>query len=480
MAAGQMIKSPAQVVADSQAPAPDVLTAPVEWRTLKNTVVLRGTVTADQSVSVTPAASDQEGVVAPVVTKIPVKAGSSVQAGQLLMEVSGRPVFTLKGALPVYRDLRPGAEGEDVAQLQRALRASGHGTGADTAGHFGAGTKTALRSLYSSLGYESVQATDDDGEGLQAAEKAVKQATRNLEDARDVARTPQPENSSASDGSEAGGTKANGTAASGATDAWQIGASGDGRRAVERAAEDLADAQRELEEVRAASGPMLPASEVVFLSDFPARVDRITAVVGSQPDESVMTLSAGRLEVHGYLQDHQNGLVRAGQPVEIRSESRSLAVPGRVRSVADSPNQGGVDVSSGAADQSGQGTDSPRGYLMVVEPDEALDGQLVGENVRLTIEAASTDGRALVVPVTAVSAGADGRTTVTVADGADRRRRVEVRTGTDGDGSVEVVPVGGGRLEKGDRVVTGIRDDRGAASAEKPYGTGGDPEGGGV
>jgi multidrug efflux pump subunit AcrA (membrane-fusion protein) len=117
---------------------------------------------------------------------------------------------------------------------------------------------------------------------------------------------------------------------------------------------------------------------------------------------------------------------------------------------------------------------------MVVEPDKALDGQLVGQDVRLTIEAASTDGKALVVPITAVSSGADGKTTLTVLDSGDRRRRVEVRTGTDGDGFVEVVPVDGGRLEEGDRVVTGIRGDGGAASGTDPYGTGGDVEGGGA
>jgi peptidoglycan hydrolase-like protein with peptidoglycan-binding domain len=479
VAAAQLVKSPAQAVADSRPPAADVLTAPVERRTLKDTVVLRGTVTADQSVSVTPTASGQKGAVAPVVTKIPVKAGSTVKAGQLLLEVSGRPVFALKGVVPAYRDLRPGAEGEDVAQLQRALSALGYGTGADTSGSFGAGTKSALRSLYSSLGYEPVPATDDDGKSVKAAEEAVKQARRNLEDARDAART------AGSGGSTAPGKTGTGDVGSDASGGTSAGTTGEGRRAVERAAEDLADAQGELDDVRAASGPMLPASEVVFLSDFPARVDRITAGVGARTDESVMTLSAGRLEVHGYLQEHQKGLVRAGQRVEIRSESSGLVVPGKVRSVADSPDQGGADASGGtgsstAGGQGGVGTDTPRGYLMVVEPDKALDGQLVGQDVRLTIEAASTDGKALVVPITAVSSGADGKTTLTVLDSGDRRRRVEVRTGTDGDGFVEVVPVDGGRLEEGDRVVTGIRGDGGAASGTDPYGTGDDVEGGGA
>jgi HlyD family secretion protein len=83
-AASQVIKSPAQAAADTKPPAADVLTAPVERRVLKETVVLRGTVAAGESVTVTPVAGGEEGAAAPVVTKLPVGAGGTVRAGQLL------------------------------------------------------------------------------------------------------------------------------------------------------------------------------------------------------------------------------------------------------------------------------------------------------------------------------------------------------------------------------------------------------------
>ncbi|MGG8406299.1 peptidoglycan-binding protein, partial [Streptomyces sp. 12297] len=95
------------------------------------------------------------------------------------------------------------------------------------------------------------------------------------------------------------------------------------------------------------------------------------------------------------------------------------------------------------------------GYRMLVRPERPLPAGFAGQDVRLTVESASTDGAALVVPVTAVSAGADGRTAVTAVTPSGTRRRVEVRTGTTGDGYVEVVPVRSGSLAEGTRVVTG-------------------------
>lgn len=61
------------------------------------------------------------------------------------------------------------------------------------------------------------------------------------------------------------------------------------------------------------------------------------------------------------------------------------------------------------------------------------------------------------VPITAITAGADGRTVVTVVTGSGDQKRVEVRPGTSGDGYVSVEPVARAALRAGDRVVTGVR-----------------------
>ncbi|MEU9166844.1 peptidoglycan-binding protein [Streptomyces sp. NPDC048420] len=444
-AASQVIKSPAQAAADTKPPAADVLTAPVERRVLKETVVLRGTVAAGQSVTVTPVASGGEGAAEPVVTKLPVNTGDTIRAGQLLLEVSGRPVFVLKGELPVYRDLKPGAKGDDVAQLQKALRDLGHGTGNDPSGTFKAGTKAALQAFYAGLGYDPRPAVDDEGQAVKAAEEGVRSAERALEQAQSAADAAEPSPSATpADGEN------NTDAGDGAAEA---------RRAVEWAREDLQTARQNLTDAQSAAGPMLPAGEVVFLPGFPARVDSVSGAVGTRVTAGVMKVSAGRLVVRGYLQERQKGLVRAGQRVEVLAERSGTTVPGKVRSVSQTLDAGQEQDGTTSEDGS-DGERAPaaaQGYPLVVEPDKPLDRALAGQEVRLTVEAGSTDGKALVVPVTAVSVGSDGKSAVTVVAADGTQRRVQVRAGTQGDGYVEVVPVAGGRLDPGALVVTGIR-----------------------
>ncbi|MFI6000523.1 peptidoglycan-binding protein [Streptomyces sp. NPDC051366] len=464
--ASLVIKSPAQTAAEAGPPPLDVLIARVEKRVLRDTVILRGTVTSAQAVQFTPTAPGGEGTAAPVVTKVAVRQGDQVEAGKVLLEVSGRPVFALPGRLPVYRDLKPGATGDDVKQLQKALADLGHGTGSDKAGTFGAGTKTALAAFYKSIGYDPLPALADRGEALKAAEDAVTSAERSLEDARAAAKggtgstgsTGTTGSTGATGGSGAKGSESSGSSGSGK------GSGQDGARTVARAQEDLNKARERLTEARAASGPMLPAGEVVFLESFPARADSVAVRPGSPVSGSAMSLSAGALVVRGQLQEHQKGLVRGGQKVEILSEVSGVTAAAEVQSVADSA-QSAPAPGNGSTGGQGQGQDQgqqapapggPAGYELLVRPLAPLDAKLVGQDVRLTVEAAATDGNALVVPVSAVSAGADGRTIVTVVDGKGTQRRVEVRPGTTGDGYVEVRPTADGALAEGDSVVTGI------------------------
>ena len=49
-----------------------------------------------------------------------------MEEGAVAVEVSGRPVFLLRGQIPVYRDLLPQAEGPDVLQVEEALARLGH------------------------------------------------------------------------------------------------------------------------------------------------------------------------------------------------------------------------------------------------------------------------------------------------------------------------------------------------------------------
>lgn len=429
LVASQVIKSPAQAAADTAAPPPSVLTVPVERRVLRDSVIVRGSVAASQTVQVTPSGSGRDGAGPPVITKINLRAGDAFRPGRTLLEVSGRPVIALKGTLPVYRDLRPGTEGDDVAQLQHALKSAGHPVLGDRTGFFGPGTKSALTGLYRSVGYDPLPADPDGEDTVASAQDAVTDAERHLQDAQSAGRD--------------------------STVPAAGGESGDHAVEVGRAREDLERAKKKLADARIRSGPMLPASEVVYLKDFPARVDEVDSTVGGQVTGSAMTVSAGRLVVTGQLPRDQHNLVRPGQQVQILSELDGTTAEGTVRSVADTvtrPQTDGQDQDGHSA----QADTAAGGFAVTVVPDKTLPMSLAGQDVRLTIQAAATQDKVLVVPVTAISAGADGSTAVTVQETGDRRRRVPVVTGASGDGYVEVRAARGTGLAPGEKVVTGI------------------------
>ncbi|WP_406116918.1 peptidoglycan-binding protein [Streptomyces virginiae] len=330
-----LVKSPAQVAAETGPPAQGVLTADVERRVLAQTVVMRGTVVADQSVAVSPqGVRSGEGAGAALVTKLPLKAGDPVTAGRLIAEVSGRPVFTLHGAQPMYRDLKPGSTGDDVAQLQQALRELGHATGGDAKGVFGAGTKAALSAQYRAIGYAPLPAVADGGAALKAAREAVRSATWAVEDASGptgAVGTPEETGS----GRKGGATPAPGATASPGAGAVPGAVPGPGAgRELARARQALGEARAALAAAEAADGPMLPTAEAVFLSSLPARVSSVGARAGSPVSGPVLTLSGGELVVEAYLKDDKRQLLRAGMTVVISSEVSGTDVRGTVAAVA--------------------------------------------------------------------------------------------------------------------------------------------------
>lgn len=180
LVASHYIKSPAQAAADTAPPLRSRVTVAVQKRVLEKTVISRGTVGAARSVDVT-AASGQD-TQRSILTAVRVRVGQSVREGQVLVEVSGRPVIVLRGAIPSYRDLRPGSSGPDVRQLQAALSATGHRTEPDESGFYGSGTKSALSALYQQAGYAAATAAEDEEERLSAARLQVRRAQRTLAD----------------------------------------------------------------------------------------------------------------------------------------------------------------------------------------------------------------------------------------------------------------------------------------------------------
>jgi len=94
-----------------------------------------------------------------IITSLPLL-GTEVTAGDVLLTVSGRPVFMLAGALPSHRDLGPGMVGEDVRQLEEALAQIGFDPG-PIDGLYDVTTEATVRLLYGEAGFEPVFAFEE-------------------------------------------------------------------------------------------------------------------------------------------------------------------------------------------------------------------------------------------------------------------------------------------------------------------------------
>jgi peptidoglycan hydrolase-like protein with peptidoglycan-binding domain len=172
--AGRQIRSPAQVAAETAPPDPSAITAPVERRVLTSEVIVRGTVRYGSPQPVVLATSEVKQAAAggeSIVTTRP-RRGSTVAEGEVVMSVTGRPVFVLSGAQPSHRDIGPGVRGPDVEQLESALARMGFSPGS-VDGRYDGQTGAAVAAWYQEGGWEPFGATDLQLEQLRAANAAA-------------------------------------------------------------------------------------------------------------------------------------------------------------------------------------------------------------------------------------------------------------------------------------------------------------------
>ncbi|MGH8927558.1 MAG: peptidoglycan-binding protein [Acidimicrobiia bacterium] len=106
-----------------------------------------------------------------IVARVPL-AGAELVEGDLIATASGRPVFLLVGEQPVFRDLGPGLEGEDVRQLQDGLRRLGLYAG-PVDGTYGDETEAAVAAWYEAAGFKPFTTTDDQLASIRALEKEL-------------------------------------------------------------------------------------------------------------------------------------------------------------------------------------------------------------------------------------------------------------------------------------------------------------------
>jgi hypothetical protein len=166
--AGQRIKSPAEVAAAQAPPDASLITVPVEMRELSQSLVVRGTVLANESAPISATSTSGETII----TRLTTEAGAELAEGDVAIEVAGRPVFLLQGSLPVFRSLIPTLDGPDVLQLEEALDRLGHDPG-EVDGVYDGDTADAVERLYRAAGYTPVEPTEEELAGLEANEDAV-------------------------------------------------------------------------------------------------------------------------------------------------------------------------------------------------------------------------------------------------------------------------------------------------------------------
>jgi HlyD family secretion protein len=408
------LKSPASVAAETAPPPRTLLTAPVTRQSISASVVFRGQVSEAQQLTATPVAA--AGLL-PRVTATPVPVGGQVTAGSVIVEVSGRPLVALPGEVPAYRDLVPGSQGKDVSAVQKALRELGFASGRDLDGVFGAGTEEAVSAFYGHLGYSVPTAGDPTA--LTAARETVTQAERALTTVEDSGE-PTDEESGAAAG---GGAQAGGVPLA---------------TRLTWARQDLVTARATYAGLAAASGPMLPAAEIVILPTLPAVLSGLSAGVGGSVTDPLVTISSGTPVVTGRLDPSDASRVRAGLQVTVSDQTTGFRGTGTVTGV-------------GALVPPKDGSTS---YLPVAVTGVVPPRSLIGQDVALQIEAAGSGAVGLAVPLAAVFSRADGDTYVSI-ERSGTVAPVAVHTGAVGDGRVAVVPDDPSALVEGDEVVLG-------------------------
>ncbi len=510
--AGQRIKSPAEVAAATSPPEPSLIAVPIELRTLSQNVVIRGTVTPKGETSLVALSTTGSGVV----TRLPKGPGDSIQEGDVLAEIAGRPVIALRGRLPAFRNLIPGLQGPEVSQLEAALVRLGYSPGAvdDT---FTADTAAAVELLYQDRGYaapepdpgdvanldiaqSAVAAAEDALDAAQGAletvsapvpaterrrlDLAVAQAELDLAIARSAADAANAEAESAVADAEAALVAANASGPSGGVDP-------DARSEAEAA---LTLAQDAATLVATEQQLALEAAELSLAEAIDARAERLdppdlsdlqAAVADAERDlrQTRADLTATRATVGVWVPQTEvvffpslprevaqvfadvgedpagpvMTIAGAGTVIEsaISTADRQLIAVGDEAMLED--DRLGIAVPARIAfiaeSPGGPELSSDR-YAVDLEPTGVVPDAAIGLNLRVTIPITSSGGDVLAVPLAALSSGADGTTRLELERAPGQTEFVDVVAGLRAEGLVEVTSLGA-RLAEGDRVVVG-------------------------
>ncbi|MCZ7533049.1 MAG: peptidoglycan-binding protein [Acidimicrobiia bacterium] len=511
---GSHIQSPAEVAARTAPPEASPILVPAEQRLLQTDIVTRGTArfVAPETVSV---ATSSLKVDPGVVTQVPTPQ-LELAEGAVVASASGRPLFLLEGAEPMYRDLGPGSQGNDVMQLEEALARLGYQTG-PVDGVYDLETGSAIAAWYRDSGWQPFEATPEQIAAIRAlkqdslsaekdrlsADDAVAGADADLASARAAKTGTVLAVNSAALALSAAEAEANAANLAAALDVAAKRRTRDSL--LTGSVADLAVAEAELDAAEAVAEAARIAGEVAVQS---ARDTLTTAEAESAAAQSSVA-AAGRILGNARRQrsllnrtlaqlDGELASAEAAADVQLPADEVLFlpSLPVRIDQVnvaagdqlvgpiftatqlqlaidtslpldeaplikpgmtvqLDEPTLGitGMGTVGRVADR--PGTDGVDGFHIYAEilVDEA-PSSIVGTSVRLTIPIESTGGETLAVPVNALFLAADGTSRVEIQR-PEGLVFVTVEPGLSAGGFAAVTPVDG-ELNPGDLVVIGF------------------------
>ncbi|MBC8330917.1 MAG: peptidoglycan-binding protein [Anaerolineae bacterium] len=428
--AGARIQSPAEAAARTAPPAPSPILVPIEERVLTADVVTRGTARFGLPQSLLLVPSPLKGEIG-IVTTLPTRTAQLAE-GDLLLTASGRPVFILQGETPVYRDLTPGVDGDDVLQLESGLARLGFDPG-PLDGLFDEKTGAAVGAWYTQSGFTPFGPTAGQIAQIRELEDALTAAINEKLTAEEIAAAAPLAVEAA---------RAHAVGESAAVAAYIIQTALDEQAAAEREAQRLGEtAERlaaDLEVAQAQTGLQIPADELIFVTTLPVRVEGNEAAIGDEAVGPVVLVTNNQLALDSSLPLEEAPLVKPGMEVAIDEPDLGITATGVVARIADIPGTEGVD--------------GFHVYFEVLVDETPLT--LDGFSLRLTIPVESTGGAVTVVPLSALSLAPDGSSRIQVQVG-DALEYITVTPGLSADGFVEIIPVDG-EITAGQLVVIGF------------------------
>ena len=455
---------------------PSLLVVPVESVVVEQILSLRVDIAPLDSLDVVVPFLAADASI-PVVTSVSVVTGDRVSEGDVVGEVSGRPIIAMSGSITAFRDLEVGVSGPDVLQLEEGLERLGLDTGA-VDGTYDAETAAGVAMLFLREGYAppdtAVEVAAELGQlhlevdnllrqeaelkpQLSAALAGPSAARRASLDAQIVSAeiavldakaaialaTDSADKDTVAETRAALDLTRTELALDSAKESLAEALAGGSESALLVAQRDRLVQQRHSLEQQIADAAVrgatpFPRSNLVFVSFLPAMVEAVPVELGDVLDGPIVTLGRGSLV----------GIV------EVPSADASLVSVGQTARIFVADDGGGDDLTAtGLVVRIGQ----LRQGIAVVE----VEIHPVGEdplptraNGLFELTVASSGEASLAVPLAAITTDAQGQNFVTVVrEGEPRELPVEL--GITNGSLIEIVPLDTA-LDAGESVLIGI------------------------